>query len=351
MYSRWYSQIGVFDGRSGAGHDPVDDAPRYVTGQDVGPSTVSSATGPRQQFIVPQPLTPLIGRSSEVADIRAMLDRADVHLTTLTGPGGAGKTRLAVEIGHLERGQFPDGVIFVSLANLTTGDAMLATIAQHVQIRHDPGRSLDEAVAAQVGDLELLLILDNLEQIANPVPTLGVLFDNAPSIRVLATSRSALRIRGEHEIQIDPFATPDPAKLPGIDELRSSPAIALFVERAASVRPSFDLTSENVADIVDICRRLDGLPLAIELAAARTKLLTPAQLLPRLANRLQLLTGGPRDLPERQQTLRDAIAWSHDLLPPEEQLVFRRMAAFAGGATLDQVVAIACNGDQDAALD
>lgn len=240
-----------------------------------------STTGrPRQHFAVPQPLTPLIGRYAELADVRALFDRSDVFLVTLTGPGGAGKTRLSLELAHIERNAFSDGVVFLSLANLRDGDAMMAAILRALNIRDEKVDSLADVLAEHAGDLDVLLILDNLEQIANPVPALGLLFDNAPGVRVLATSRSALHIRGEHEIQIEPFATPDPEKLPPLEELAANPAIALFVERAASVRPSFALTPDNAADVVEICRRLDGLPLAIELAAARTKLLTPAQILP-----------------------------------------------------------------------
>ena len=319
--------------------------------RETAPPTVHSSGETRSQSILPQPLTRLIGRQSDVATIRSLLDRRDVHLVTRTGPGGAGKSRLALEIGLLERSRFSDGIVFVSLANLTLADAMVAAIGQTMGVRAKSGQTVENALVEQIGGLELLLILDNLEQITEPVHALRAIFDGAPDVRILATSRSALHIRGEHEVQIDPLPVPALHQLPPIDELRHNPAVALFVERAGAVRPAFELTAENAHDVAEICHRLDGLPLAIELAAARTKVLSPSQMLPRLANRLQLLTGGPRDLPERQQTLRDAIAWSYDLLPESEQTLFRRLAPFGGGATLQETGAVATGGDPMAALD
>lgn len=300
----------------------------------------TSSVRPLLRKQIPLPLTPLIDRVQERDDIRALLRQPGVHLVTLTGPGGTGKTRLALEIG-LEAGRdFPDGVAFVNLASETDPAKLLPLVAQAFVVRDDTPGSVEEALAEALADRCTLLILDNMEQLGSPADQLGWLLARSPDSCALITSRSALRLRGEHELPIEPFATPDPAHLPPLDDLPANPAVALFVERAVSVRPSFELTDENARDIVEICRRLDGLPLAIELAAARTKLLAPSQLLPRLANRLQLLTGGPRDLPERQQTLRDTIAWSHDLLSEPERAVFRRLAVFAGGTTLDGATAV-----------
>ena len=236
---------------------------------------------------------------------------------------------------------FPDGVVFVDLSPLTDPDLVVPTIAAALGVREVTGQPLLETLSTFLAPKRLLLVLDNCERVLAAAADIVTLLAASPGLTVLATSREPLRVRGEREFPLLPLPLPAADRLPAIAELAQVPAVALFVERATAVQPTFALTADNAAAVAAICQRLDGLPLAIELAAARVKVLPPAALLARLERRLPLLTGGGRDLPARQRTMRDAIAWSYDLLSPEEQALFRRLAVFAGGFTLEAAEAVA----------
>ncbi len=286
---------------------------------------------------LPTPLTALLGRDAEVREVAELL--ADHRLVTLTGPGGVGKTRLAIDAARTATPVFPEGMVFVDLAPVRDPALVLPAIAQALEVREAPGIPLDRALAAALGNRRILLVLDNFEHVVAAAAGIAALLATCPHLVVLATSRAALAVRGEHIVAVEPLAVPVHAG--SVADLGRSPAAALFIDRAQSARPGFALTPETAPIVAAICARLDGLPLAIELAAARVKMLPPAALLERLTQTLPTLTGGARDLPDRQRTLRDTIAWSHDLLSPDEQALFRRLGVFVGGCTLEEAEAIA----------
>jgi len=301
---------------------------------------------------LPAQRTAFIGREREAADLRQLLGRADVHLATLTGPGGIGKTRLALQVAGEMADQFPGGVCFVGLSAIGECDLIASAIAQAVGVRESGNTSPQESLIAYVAGLSqpMLLLLDNFEHLVAAAPVVAQMLTAGPKLKVVVTSQAPLHIYGEHEFPVPPLALPDLKSIPPLEVLSRLPAIALFVERAQAVKHQFALTKENAPAVAAICARLDGLPLAIELAAARIKLLSPSAMLARLESRLNLLTGGARDLPTRQQTLRNTVDWSYGLLNGAEQTLFRRLSAFSGGCTLEAVEAV-CDTKGDLGLD
>jgi predicted ATPase/class 3 adenylate cyclase len=299
---------------------------------------------------LPLQATPLVGREREVESVCGLLRSSETRLLTLLGPGGTGKTRVGLQVAAELADDYEDGVFFVPIAAITDPTLVAPTIARVLGLSEGGAQPLEELLEGYLRDRQTLLLLDNLEQVLEAAPIVERLLSNAPNLKILATSRIPLGLYGEYEFPVPPLSLPDPDSLPPLEYLTEYEAIRLFVERARAVRPDFSLTEENGPAVVEICERLDGLPLAIELAAARIKLLPPRVLLDRLGNRLKILTGGARNLPERQRTLRNAIEWSYGLLDEGEKLLFGRLGVFSGGATLEAMEAV-CDAEGDLPTD
>ena len=291
---------------------------------------------------LPTRMTTFLGRDEEIEAIGALL--AESRLLTLTGPGGTGKTRLSLEVAGRALRHYPDGVWFVELAPISDPDLVATTVAQALKLSERAGRTPLERVVDHIGPNRVLLVLDNFEQVLGAGPVVNQMLTSCPNLTVLASSRSALQVSGEQEYPVPPLGLPDPTNLPSLARLSQYEAVALFIERARAVKPAFAVTNENAPAVAEICVRLDGLPLAIELAAARIRVFTPQAMLARLGDRLGLLSGGARDLPARQQTLRNAIAWSHDMLDETDRELFARLSVFVGGAGVEFVERVCVGG-------
>ena len=297
---------------------------------------------------LPVPATPLVGREDALESLISLA--RDHRVVTVTGPGGVGKTRIIAELGRKLANEFLDGVAFVELAEVNDPADFLPAVADALDVKEAEGRSLEEGIFSLIGDRKALLLLDNLEQVVSAAPHVAALVKRCSRLHVVSTSRTPLRISSEHEFALHTLDLPPSSENLAPEELVAYPSVRLFVARAQMSRSGFELTVDNAGAVTSICRRLDGLPLALELAAARLRLLSPDELLERLDHALNVLTSGPRDMPERQQTLRATVDWSYSLLTESEQRIFRRMAVFAGEGTVADVMAV-CSDNANSSLD
>ncbi|MGH9176029.1 MAG: ATP-binding protein, partial [Vicinamibacterales bacterium] len=291
---------------------------------------------------LPPQLTSFVGREDEIRHARELL--ASTRLLTLSGAGGIGKTRLALAVAETVRSDYPDGVVFVSLVPLSDPALVASTVMSALGIAPSGNRPLASSLITALADRAILLVLDNFEHVVAAAPLVSELLSNCPKLKVLVTSRVSLHLSGEQQLPVPPLEPP--GAVSDREQLGENPAVALFVQRARAIKPDFRLTDANAQDLATICRRLDGLPLAIELAAVRTRLLTPRAIVERLDQQLPLLAGGPLDAPARQQTMRATLAWSYGLLAPDEQRLLRQLSVFAGGWTLDAAQRV-CDEDLD----
>jgi predicted ATPase len=302
---------------------------------------ISTAKGPKDNL--PTQPTPFIGRAAQITALKELILDPDVRLVTLMGPGGTGKTRLSLQVAREVLDQFPQGVFFVPLADDSDANQFISRVAQQLEVK-EGGRPLFENIKDYLRDKRILLVLDNFEQLVSAASVVAELLAEASALKILTSSRIALKLQGEREYPVPPLDLPQTTAELTVDELAGNEAVHLFAERARASHPSFALTRDNAASVAEICRRLDGLPLALELAAARIKLLPPQAILTRLDDRLKLLTGGARDLPSRHQTLRNTLEWSYSLLNEEEKILYARLGVFVGGFTFEAVESI-CNAE------